>query len=537
MDRQKLNKRKMTRGLILLGSAVALAANPIWMAAQQQPSAGPAAGTPLPGAQPTTGMAGPGPLSSTAPSVVTSKPKPATTQISMRFKDAPIDAVLQHLSEAAGYQVLKLSPIDQRVTVWSDQPISPEKAVELLNSLLKESGYAAVLQGTELKVSTVEKIKKGSPPVHFGADADEIPMTDTIVTQVIPLRTLDAIKLKADLQPLVGTEADLSANAASNSLMMTDTQANIHRVVEIVASMDKRDATENDIVVRHLVYADATATAKLIMDIFEPSTSSQQQGQQGGGGFGAFFRGFGGGGGGGGGRGGGGGGGFPGGGFGGGGPGGGGGGASQDNEKGKTGTITASADTRTNTVVITGPKDTLAVIQTELLDKIDANPVTDQKFFTYQVKNGQAVDMQNTLNTLFGATITGSSQNRTSNTSTSTGNRTSTGFGSSGSGSSGFGGGSGGGRSGGGGGSTGFGGSSSNTGRTGTTGGGGGGGGNFGGGGSTASGASSVTAELIGQVEVVADATPIHFWSSPPPSMRRTFTGSLRNWTARSGRC
>jgi general secretion pathway protein D len=502
-----LSKRRMTRRLVLIGSAVAMVGAPIWMAAQQQPAAptsspvvvptASVAPSTAPATSPVTEIFSPPPA--TGPVVSMRKAKPATTQISMRFKDAPIDSVLQYLSQVAGYVVVKESPIDSRVTVWSEQPISPDEAVSLLNTLLLPSGYTAEVEGRVLKISSREKVKKGNNPVHFGSDPDSILINDDIITQVIPLKSVDAVKLKTDLQPLVGTDADLTANAASNSLVITDTSANIHRVVEIVANMDKTQAEENDIIVQQLKYADATSTAKLIMDIFQPTTTGTQGQQQGGGGFPFFGRGgFGGGGGGGGGRGGG---------------GGGGGGQGNNNgteDKGHTGTVTASADTRTNTIVVTGPKETLAEIKSEILDKIDNDPSANQKFFTWHVKNGQAVDMQATLMSLFSGTGTSSSSNTRSTSSSSRLNSSNgIGLGSSGSSSSGFGG-SGSSSSGRSGGSSGSGNNtSSNRGSSGG-GGGGGGGGGFGGGGGSGSGSGSSTnnllADLAGQVEIVADA-------------------------------
>jgi general secretion pathway protein D len=501
VEDRTLSKRRMTRRLILIGSAVAMVGTPIWMAAQQQPSNSPATvpavapvATPAPASQPVVSSSEVFAPPTTAP-VAMRKAKPATTQISVRFKDAPIDAVLQYLSQVAGYEVVKEVGIDRRVTVWSDQPISPEEAVSLLNTLLLPDGYTAEVQGRVLKITTREKAKKGSIPVRVGADPDEILLNDDLITQVIPLKSVDAVKLKTDLEPLVGTDADLTANAASNSLMITDTSANIHRVVMIVASLDKTQAMESDIIVQQLKYADATSTAKLIMDIFQPTTTSTQGNQQGGGfpffgrgGFGGF--GGGGGGGGGGGR----------------GNGGGGGGSTENQDKGRTGTVTASADTRTNTIVITGPKETLAEIKIEILDKIDNDPSANQKFFTYHVKNGQAVDMQATLMSLFSGT--GSTSTSTNTRSTSSSSRLNSsngiGLGSSGASSSGFGssGGSNRGSSGGGGGNNSNNNSGSNRGNN------NGGGGGFGGGGSSGStsGTPSLLADLVGQVEVVADA-------------------------------
>jgi general secretion pathway protein D len=439
------------------------------------------------------------PQTTAAPSPQTGRP--STTQISFDFENASVDAVLQHLSDVAGFIVLKdtgIGPISGRVSVMSKQPVTPDEAVALLNTVLKNSGYTAIRMGRILKIVEFDKAKKSSIPVRFGADPEAIEPTDDLVTWVIPVRSVDAVKLKADLQPLIGTDADVSSNAGSNTIIMTDTQANIRRVVEIIANMDKRDATQNTIRVKQLKYADATAAAKLINDIFNPSSSSSSQQNQ----FNpaAIFRAFGGGRGGGGGFGGGGfgGGGFGGGGFGGGGPGGfGGGGQQAQQDQGNTGKVVADADSRTNTVVVTGPSDTLEVIDT-VLTQLDANPAAEAAFFIYRVKNGQSADMATTLNALF--SDSGSTTGTTSSTSasarsgvTSTGNRNSSGFGGSG------------------GSSLGSSGSNSSTaisrtfngGGTGTTGG-GNNGGNRGGTNGTSS-TPTALADLQGQVNVVAD--------------------------------
>lgn len=340
--------------------------------------------------------------------------RPGMVQIKLNFKDAPVESVLDYLSESAGFIVVReAGQVPGRITLLSKQPVTADEAVTLLNSALKVNNFTAIQMGRILKVTTLDKAKKENIPVHFGADPALIELSDQLITQIIPVKTVDAVKLKTDLTSLVDPSADFSSNAMSNTLIITDTSANIHRLVEIVASMDKKDATENGIRVKQLKYADATAAAKLINDMFNPqSSANQQQGGAMNNPF-SFLRAM---------RGGGG----PG------GPGGGGGGfpglpggtGSQDQaDKGQLGKVLASADTRTNTVVFSGPADTLKVID-EVLTQLDSNPVEDQAFFLYSVKNGQATDMSITLNALFGAN-TGST-NRSSNTvsgrSTSSGN-------------------------------------------------------------------------------------------------------------------
>lgn len=466
--------RRLNRVALILSSAAIVAAEPLRLAAQIGAETQPApAAQAAPSTQPTT-------QSSFVPGVTTvvnpgdGRHRPPTTQIAFNFKDASIDAILDYLSQTAGFIVIKDAPVSGRVSVESKEPVTPDEAVALLESVLKTSGFTIIQMDRVLKVTTIDKAKKENIPVMYGEDPKLVPITDQLVTWIIPIKSVDAVKLKTDLQPLIGTGADLTANGGSNSLMITDTSANIHRVVQIVANLDQKTASESQIIIRKLTYADAAATAKIITDLFKQDTTQNQQN----GGFnpGNFFR-FGGGGG----RRGG----FPGGGF----PGAPGGGAQQE-EQGNLGKVLASSDQRTNTVVVTGPADTLEVIK-QMLDALDKE-AAEQRFFIYPVKNGTAVDIANTINAMF--TGSGSS-------STSTGNNTANRLSSSG--SSGFGGSSGG-----------FGGSGSSS-----IGGGSqinrnpviGGSNNSGGGGLSAilkngqTGAVSPLADLIGQVYVIAD--------------------------------
>ena len=165
-----------------------------------------------------------------------------TTQVTLSFKDAPLDTVLDYLSEAAGLVIVKEAPVDGRVTLVSRQSVSSDEAVVLLNTVLKSNGFTAILQGRVVKIVARDRAKKQNIPVHFGADPKEIDPTDELITQVIPVANVDAVKLRQDLAPMVGTDADVSANGASNAIVMTDTSANIRRVVEIISALDRHES-------------------------------------------------------------------------------------------------------------------------------------------------------------------------------------------------------------------------------------------------------------------------------------------------------
>jgi general secretion pathway protein D len=500
-----------------LAIALAIATALPWIARGQTAPSAPSA--------PSAPATQPAPAPATAPATTTpTRPNNhnSTTHVTTRpggglqlnFKDASIDAILDELSSAAGFIVVKEIKIDpsKRVTLVSKQPVRPEEAVGLLNTVLHTAGYAAVQQeGRILKIMDANDAKRRNIPVRSGADPDKIAATDELITQVIPLRYADAMQLKTDLEPVRNPSADFTANASSNALVITDTSANVKRIVQIVAALDTHLADAAEVKVFQLEYASAASTAKLINDVFGtqsqfggPGAQQPAGGGPGGGGPGGGGGPFGGGGG-------------P---FGGGGGGGGAfarflagvGGRNANQQQARAATkVNASSDDRTNTVVVTGPADTLQTVA-RVIKEIDSNPASDETVFIYHLKNAQSLNVEAVMNMLFNGNTGGGQRTqpnlsnarttptnynqRGSNSSVFGGGR---GFGNTG-GGFGTGGGVGGGGGGGGlfGGNTGGGGGN----RFGNTGFGGGGGGNFG---NVSPNAQSAAAALYGQVSIIAD--------------------------------
>ncbi len=298
--------------------------------------------------------------------------------IMLNFEDASLRVVLEHLSQEAGLAVVDEVGIDGRVTVFSRRPLSVEEAVGLLNTVLKEQGYAAIRTGKTLTIVTLEQAKQRNIPVRTGNDPEHVADSDEMITQVIPIRYADALKMRDDLQPLVSSYAEFSANQSSNSLILTDTAANIRRIMQIVRALDTALSGATDVRVYQLEYADATDAARLINEVFQmEATTNQRQGGRAA--MARFFRGRG-------------------------GPGG-----DQDQEGEANGpatqSVTASADSRTNTVVVSGPSETLDVVERVIKD-LDANPAEEESVFVYAVRNGEAANLAEVVNNLLSSTQT-----------------------------------------------------------------------------------------------------------------------------------
>jgi type II secretion system protein D len=306
-------------------------------------------------------------------------PPKAAANISLNFKDAQLDAVLDFLSAAAGFVVVKEGKVEGPITVISKQPVSPEMAVTILSAVLKTNGYTAIQEGRVLRILPRDKARKGSIPVFFGSDPDLMSPTDELITQIIQLRNVDATKVLAELKPLMNVEsADAAAISSSNSIIITDSSSNIRRVARIIKSLDNKEASSSDIRVRQLQSANAVAAAKLIGDIFKSSGGGgmsqqqiqmmQMQGQPVPPGS-AAREGV-----------------IP-------------GGAIDQALRG--GRVSASADERTNTIIYTGPTETLKVID-GILDQLDANETAgSNEIRVFNLINAQAEETAKLITSIF----------------------------------------------------------------------------------------------------------------------------------------
>src|SRR4051812_8026460 len=284
-----------------------------------------------------------------------------TDEIYLNFHNAPIAEILNYLSDAAGFIIELDTRVSGTVNVWSTHPVSKDEAVQLLNSVLNKNGYTVIRNGRTLRVMTHDDAIHGDIPVNVSNEPDSIPKTDEIVTQIIPIRYVQARQLVTDLSPFVSSRATIMANDAGNSIVVTDTQANIRHLVEIIKAIDGSAEDVTEVRVFHLQYHDPNEVANMLTTVFTDQSGQGNnggstpirfggfggQGQQGG--FGGFRRFFGGGGQGGGGN---------------------GGGNSQNDRLRQRAKVVAVADQRTASVLVTAPKDLMSQIE-QLVEQVD----------------------------------------------------------------------------------------------------------------------------------------------------------------------
>ena len=207
----------------------------------------------------------------------------AKGEIRLNFQNASLADVLNYLSEAAGFIILQDAPVVGNVNVVSKQPVTVDDAVDLVNSVLIDKGYTAIRNGRILKIINRKDAQKQDIPVMSGSDPNQIPRKDGMVTQILPVHYVDATKLVENLRPLLSSDATLNANEASNTLLLADTQTNIHRIAEIVHALDTSVSSISAIRVFQLQYADSKSLASILTQLFASDQNTSRGGASSGG--------------------------------------------------------------------------------------------------------------------------------------------------------------------------------------------------------------------------------------------------------------
>jgi type II secretory pathway component GspD/PulD (secretin) len=335
-----------------------------------------------------------------APAATAPAARPAGT-LRFNFRGAPLETVLNYMSEAAGYIIVLETPVRGTVDAFSSQPVTREEALQLVNGALNKNGYSSTVQGRTITITSKDDAKKKNLPIRTGNDPEEIPNTAEMVIQIIPLRHLDATTAARDLGTLLPGTSTLTANADSNSLVVTDTNLNLKQVVTLVNALDTSIDTVSTMKIFKLQNADPYEMATLLTNLYAPAASQAgrggQNGQIGAGGRGGIpgFGGFGGAaglaaafGGGGGNRGGGGGGNNT------------RGGGRGGNTSVRTVPVVAVADPRTYSVIVTSAKDQMPDI-TDMVAQLDSSSARKQKVFVYTMENANVKQVETILKNLF----------------------------------------------------------------------------------------------------------------------------------------
>ncbi len=195
-----------------------------------------------------------------------------TELVQLDFKDVELAVVIETIARITGQNFIYDDRVRGRVTIISPSEVTVAQAFAVFESVLKIKGFTAVPgPGEILKIVPVRDAKESS--INIIKDDRPSPNRDTFVTRLVPLLYIDAEAITNTIKPLVSKDASMVAYAPTNTIILTDTEANIRRLLSILEAIDVKTYKEELVVIK-VEYADATTLAEQISEIYGADVSS-----------------------------------------------------------------------------------------------------------------------------------------------------------------------------------------------------------------------------------------------------------------------
>lgn len=198
-------------------------------------------------------------------------------EVTLDFQNVELIDMIGTISELTGKNFVYDESVRGKVSVVSPRPVSVDEAYRLFSTVLKVKGFTIVPSGKVNKIVSIRKAKEENLPISNGKNLGE-----QFITRLIELKNLDAtVVADTILRPLMPKTSHVVAHAPTNTVVITDSAANIKRLSQILTSLDRSwDGEKMEIV--SLQFSEAEETAKLVMQVLEGGATASVRGAKSG---------------------------------------------------------------------------------------------------------------------------------------------------------------------------------------------------------------------------------------------------------------
>lgn len=182
---------------------------------------------------------------------------------SLNMEDAELRSLIQTVSERTGRNFIVDPRVNARVTVVSSQPVDDRELYSIFETILAVHGFAAIESEGVTRIVPAATAKQSAVPTMEG----EGQTPDRVITRVISVDNVSASQLVPILRPLLPDQAHLVAYEPTDRLIVTDSAANIERIVDIVDRVDQPIESETEMI--RLEHASADEVSQILRTLQE----------------------------------------------------------------------------------------------------------------------------------------------------------------------------------------------------------------------------------------------------------------------------
>ncbi len=196
--------------------------------------------------------------------------------ISLNFRDAPLDQVLNFYGELTGRTMIKSQGINATITLRGQTRLTEAEAMIAIESILSMNNITLVPMGEKFfKVVQTAQARQEGMKIEAEISEEPFPETDTLISQMIQLKYLEIAEVQPVIQGLLHGYGKIQALERINTLLITDTASNLQRILEVLEFIDRPIETRVETRIYELRYAEAGKIAGRLNELIADSQSKE----------------------------------------------------------------------------------------------------------------------------------------------------------------------------------------------------------------------------------------------------------------------
>jgi general secretion pathway protein D len=178
-----------------------------------------------------------------------------------------IKDIIRAVAIWTGKNVILGKGVSGKVQMISPRRVTKEEAYQAFLSALNVLNLTTVETGKVIKIMPVRSAMKDNLQIYQGSGW--APQTDKLITQIVPLKYIDAKQVQATLSRIVSSNS-IIAYSPTNTLIISDTGYKVRRILAIVELLDVQ-GQQPRLAIVPIRYGDAKDVSNKVSDILRTS--------------------------------------------------------------------------------------------------------------------------------------------------------------------------------------------------------------------------------------------------------------------------
>jgi len=185
-------------------------------------------------------------------------------KIPLNLKDAGIEQVIKFISDHTGKVILKQKDVEAQITLASPEPVTPDRAVELIYNALALEGVAVVEQDGVIHLMPEDKAAK------LGME-----------TRTFDVKFADVQEVQKLVKPLLGDETKFMADTRSNKAIVTGAPDVLDDLQDIIQAIDVLELEGTQMHIFQLKHAEASEIEPVLKAVLTDDGKGKKESKSG----------------------------------------------------------------------------------------------------------------------------------------------------------------------------------------------------------------------------------------------------------------